>query len=495
VLVARADALLKSGDVTSAIAAAAEAGDEARRSGDPLLMARAAVSLDGVSEPSWARLAVELAEDALARISDDQVETRARLLAVVATQASLLEQRERADAMSRQALELAESADTPAARMSALRARQMARSGPEGVEDRLGVAERMLALGAEARKEWANLWARLWRIDASCQLGDLDTAESDLARLAEVAERLRQPVADWHVARSGCAVAMGRGRFADALRQLRKAAAIAARGFDPRARQMHAAAGCKLAGLTGDDRFDPYAAELEEGDAPALQPQVHLYLASLYARRGDLERAAHHYERLPAWRSWHPPQFVALFAYSERALTAADLGDVDGAAVAYELLRPWAAYFVANGSGVVALAGSAELALGCLAATLAKPDRAIRHLHAAIEANARAGMPPFEAEARFELAQVLGGRSASERAEALVLATDAERSAAQLGMQPLRERARQLVEALRAPTPATGRSGLSRREDEVAALIGRGLTNRQIADVLHLSERTVESHV
>lgn len=258
---------------------------------------------------------------------------------------------------------------------------------------------------------------------------------------------------------------------------------------------MHAAAGCKLAALTGDERFDPYTVEFQKEDAPALQPQVHLYLASLYVSRGDLERAAHHYRRLPAWRQWHPPSFVALFAYNERSRAAACLGDVEGAEVAYELLRPWASYFAANGSGVVALGGSAQLALGGLAATLGKTDRAIRHLQAAIEANRRAGMPPFEAEARFELARILGARLPGERSEALVLATDAENTAARLGMQPLRERARRLADALRTPPRGTARARLTRREDEIAGLVARGMTNRQIADVLHLSERTVESHV
>ena len=36
---------------------------------------------------------------------------------------------------------------------------------------------------------------------------------------------------------------------------------------------------------------------------------------------------------------------------------------------------------------------------------------------------------------------------------------------------------------------------LTPREREVAALVARGLTNRQIASDLHLSERTIENHV
>jgi predicted ATPase/DNA-binding CsgD family transcriptional regulator len=46
------------------------------------------------------------------------------------------------------------------------------------------------------------------------------------------------------------------------------------------------------------------------------------------------------------------------------------------------------------------------------------------------------------------------------------------------------------------PTPVNGASGrLTRREQEVAALLARGLTNREIAAELTIAERTAETHV
>ena len=56
-------------------------------------------------------------------------------------------------------------------------------------------------------------------------------------------------------------------------------------------------------------------------------------------------------------------------------------------------------------------------------------------------------------------------------------------------MAPLRAR----IAELRAAAEDGG--VLSRREAEIAELVGRGLTNRQIAVTAHISERTVETHV
>jgi DNA-binding CsgD family transcriptional regulator len=101
------------------------------------------------------------------------------------------------------------------------------------------------------------------------------------------------------------------------------------------------------------------------------------------------------------------------------------------------------------------------------------------------------GAPGFAVEASVELAEALarrGTRADTDRARTLLAsaAPDAQR----LGMAPFSQR----IEGLRARLPA-GPPPLSPREREVARLVGRGLTNRQIAAALYVSERTAQNHV
>jgi DNA-binding CsgD family transcriptional regulator len=120
---------------------------------------------------------------------------------------------------------------------------------------------------------------------------------------------------------------------------------------------------------------------------------------------------------------------------------------------------------------------------------------ACRHLEAALAAFVQAGIPYRAAQTRLLLAQVLRrddrqvagaeARAALSVFEDLGAGRDADAAAALL---------RELgVKAARTGPRNVGR--LTKREQEVLALIGEGLSNPEIAGRLFLSRKTVEHHV
>lgn len=78
-----------------------------------------------------------------------------------------------------------------------------------------------------------------------------------------------------------------------------------------------------------------------------------------------------------------------------------------------------------------------------------------------------------------------------DQAQARSLAADCAHGATTLGMAPFAARAQELADRL-GQAPA---APLTPREREVAKLVAQGLTNREIAARLYLSERTAQNHV
>ena len=84
-----------------------------------------------------------------------------------------------------------------------------------------------------------------------------------------------------------------------------------------------------------------------------------------------------------------------------------------------------------------------------------------------------------------------------DRAKAMSLLDESMSISTALGMRPLMARVEARLAGLeaRAPTTPEYPSGLSQREVEVLRLVAAGKTDREIAEELYISFRTVGNHV
>jgi DNA-binding CsgD family transcriptional regulator/tetratricopeptide (TPR) repeat protein len=479
-LLAGAQAQVKAYNVDDARRSLLAAADIAREAGDAATIAHAALTMEGVTDFQWEPTGRALCLEALGGIGDQDSALRARLLAMLAVADSWHSPTD-AQRRSEQALSMAERVGDRRAIVAALRARQMARSGPDGAVDRLALAERMLAIGDDDTV----LWGRLWRFDAFAQLGDIDRAEAELSAISAVAERLRSPLARWHAVRYQATIAQARGRFPDALALARQAETLARRaGRVP-------SLGFLLLLSIQLGEVDPAPDEVLQAQFDAAPTAA---LRAIYAgwklATGQREEAHRMYLALPPLDDL--PAFMMLPTLAAAVELAAEFGDRETAAKVHRLLSPHADLINCGGAGVVMIGGSVRFALGIAAAALGRLDDAIRQLRAAVQINERAGLPPSTASARYHLARTLARRRRpGDQDEAAAQAASAAALAGQLGMAPLQRSALVLAESL-----CGHKAGpLTAREQQVAVMVSQGLTNRQIAAAAHISERTAENHV
>lgn len=215
--------------------------------------------------------------------------------------------------------------------------------------------------------------------------------------------------------------------------------------------------------------------------------------AALALDRGEPAEALRAIERL--FRRLAPEDRVnRVAAWLCQVEAFAMLGRTEEVETALAALREMAAAAGTDGlrAGLAQVRGFALLSTD--------PAQACRAFEDAADGYDRARAPYEAARARLVLARALA--SLGEREAAREAASAAREAFSELGAERAALGAAELASGLEAEetdgvaNPSAGAEfGLSRRQREVLALVAQGLSNRAIAERLHLSELTVKRHV
>lgn len=249
-----------------------------------------------------------------------------------------------------------------------------------------------------------------------------------------------------------------------------------------RARCVHPAA--KLAQLRLMQGRDEEASRLLSGYEGL--PETAITEAQIALGKGMPQVAARLMERRLESIGYRGLLAVPYLALLTEARLAA--GAIDGAREAAQALQA-----IADESGLTKVEGEAERATG-LVALAAGDGNGIRRLEQALDHFVREGLVIDAAKVRMQLA----GAQRDENTEIAVFEARAALEAfEQVGARHGAAAAARLLRELGASAPPgpKRRQTITRREEEVLDLLGEGLTNREIAERLYISPKTVGHHV
>lgn len=480
-----AGAAVRSGDLGTAHEAAIAAMTAARRLADPALLVDAATALAPIGDPTWDGDVHAWCTEALAGPHLDEP-ARIRLLARLAQAAVYTGRAQEAVTAGRAALEHAESLGDPDLLREALTAGQLTSSGPDDVEELLRLSARMVELGSATARADVELWGHLWRADALWYDGDLAGITGVVPKVARCVERIGSPDASWHLFGLRAALALARADLDGAQVLMAQTLARLDEIGHPASHGASVAFRLMLGHHRGPDPELLDAATWDFGADARWGVLSNMGHAFALADGGRTDEAAAAYRRCgspDAWTDQVPPM-GRLLMVAIAARVAAAVGAGDDVADLRARLEQHRGRCVAGGAGGTNFLGPVELALGACAASLGDTDAAVADLQEAAARSRSIGAPGFAVEADTLLAECLAG--AGDRPGAAVLARASAPLARSLGMEPWERRLARLASS---PDP------LSAREREIAALVADGLSNREIAARLVISERTAANHV
>ena len=418
---------------------------------------------------------IALLEEALERLPPGDGRLRADVLSRLAIELYATNQTERRKALSRQAADMAARLDDREALVVALHGRHWATLAPDSVLDRLANAKQMLRTAIAAEDDEAAFLARQACLHCCLELCDGSAVDAELEAMERLADRMRQPLFEWHTA---CLQVMRKivdGDFAEAEERAREILEIESGRGD------HKAYLFELVQLVG--------IRWSQGRLEELRGRIRSHSeryrgvprwrdALFVAEVGDEAGAEAELERHggSAFRDL-PRDGLWILHLSALAQACALVRDRRRAGELYELLLP---YSERNAISLSTMPfGPVALRLGMLAALLERWDEAEAHFQLAAERCQSFGSRAVSAMVDIEHAKMAFARNAPGDAEAAQhLLTHARTICEELDMPGILRRAEDLERPFppgsQAAPPGAFRRPTFRREGQFWTIAYQG---------------------